>query len=105
MRYTGQGYELRIPLEGLFADRLDRYSAQAAARDGSTSVHAPVHGHAAKGAAVEVVSYRLRVRVAVPKYEPRDYRPRRVIALRAAAIKGTRQRIVRCRSSARRGDL
>ena len=28
LRYTGQGYELRTPLEGLFADRLDRGGAR-----------------------------------------------------------------------------
>jgi N-methylhydantoinase A len=34
--------------------------------------HAQLHGHAAKERPVEVVSYRLRLRVKVPKYEPRD---------------------------------
>ena len=34
LRYTGQGYELRTPLEGLFADRLTDV-ALAAVRDGS----------------------------------------------------------------------
>src|SRR5262249_31672178 len=37
--------------------------------------HAQIHGHAAKERPVEVVSYRLRVRVAVPKYEPRAAPP------------------------------
>jgi N-methylhydantoinase A/oxoprolinase/acetone carboxylase beta subunit len=32
--------------------------------------HAQIHGHAAKDKPVEVVSYRLRVRVAVPRYKP-----------------------------------
>ena len=36
--------------------------------------HAQIHGHAAKDRPVEVVSYRLRLRVAVPKYEPREER-------------------------------
>ena len=52
--------------------------------------HAAVHGHAAKERPVEVVSYRLRVRVAVPKYEPRETAappsPRSV----ADAVKGKR---------------
>ena len=71
LRYTGQGYELRTPLGGLFGDRL---TAQAlhAARGKFDERHAQIHGHAAKERPVEVVSYRLRVRVAVPKYEPCD---------------------------------
>jgi N-methylhydantoinase A len=89
LRYTGQGYELRTPLEGLFADRLTA-DALAAARDRFDERHARSHGHAAKERPVEVVSYRLRVRVAVPKYEPREAgaapSPRPV----ANAIKGKR---------------
>jgi N-methylhydantoinase A len=34
--------------------------------------HAQIHGHAAKDRPIEVVSYRLRLRVAVPKYVPRE---------------------------------
>jgi N-methylhydantoinase A len=89
LRYTGQGYELRTPLEGLFADRLTAV-ALAAARDRFDERHARSHGHAAKERPVEVVSYRLRVRVAVPKYEPREAAaapsPRSV----ADAVKGKR---------------
>jgi len=70
LRYTGQGYELRTPLEGLFEGRLTA-AALRAARDRFDERHAQMHGHAAKERPVEVVSYRLRVRVAVPKYEPR----------------------------------
>jgi N-methylhydantoinase A len=33
--------------------------------------HAQIHGHDAKEQPVELVSYRLRLRVRVPKYEPR----------------------------------
>jgi N-methylhydantoinase A len=71
LRYTGQGYELRTPLDGLFADALTAESL-AAARARFDERHAQLHGHAAKERRVEVVSYRLRLRVAVPKYEPRD---------------------------------
>jgi N-methylhydantoinase A len=71
LRYTGQGYELRTPLDGLFTDALTA-SSLAAARDRFDERHAQLHGHAAKERPVEVVSYRLRLRVAVPKYEPRD---------------------------------
>jgi N-methylhydantoinase A/oxoprolinase/acetone carboxylase beta subunit len=89
LRYTGQGYELRTPLDGLFAGRLTAASL-AAAREKFDQRHAQIHGHAAKERAVEVVSYRLRVRVAVPKYEPRAQAtppsPRAV----ADAVKGRR---------------
>jgi N-methylhydantoinase A len=71
LRYTGQGYELRTPLDGLFADALTTDSL-ARAREKFDERHAQLHGHAAKERPVEVVSYRLRLRVAVPKYEPRD---------------------------------
>src|SRR5205085_3022483 len=69
LRYTGQGYELRTPLDGLFAERLTAASL-AAAREKFDERHAQIHGHAARERPVEVVSYRLRVRVTVPKYEP-----------------------------------
>ena len=71
LRYTGQGYELRTPLDGLFTEALTSSSlTQARARFDER--HAQLHGHAAKERPVEVVSYRLRLRVGVPKYEPRD---------------------------------
>jgi N-methylhydantoinase A len=69
LRYTGQGYELRTPLNGLYDDRLTSESL-VKARDRFDERHAQIHGHAAKEKPVEVVSYRLRVRVAVPKYQP-----------------------------------
>jgi N-methylhydantoinase A len=71
LRYTGQGYELRTSLDGLFTSALDA-QAMAAARDRFDERHAQIHGHAAKERSVEVVSYRLRLRVAVPKYEPQS---------------------------------
>jgi N-methylhydantoinase A/oxoprolinase/acetone carboxylase beta subunit len=70
LRYSGQGYELRTSLVGLFVEALSETSL-AAARERFDERHAQVHGHAAKERPVEVVSYRLRVRVDVPKYEPR----------------------------------
>jgi N-methylhydantoinase A len=70
LRYTGQGYELRTPLEGLFVESLTAASL-VAAREKFDERHAQIHGHAAKERPVEVVSYRVRVRVTVPKYEPR----------------------------------
>ena len=89
LRYTGQGYELRTPLEGLFADRLTAV-ALAAARDRFDERHARSHGHAAKERPVEVVSYRLRVRVAVPKYEPREVAAAPSPRFVANAVKGRR---------------
>jgi N-methylhydantoinase A len=74
LRYVGQGYELRTPLDGLFAERLTAHSL-AAARARFDERHAQIHGHAATERPVEVVSYRLRLRVAVPKYEPRAEAP------------------------------
>jgi N-methylhydantoinase A len=89
LRYTGQGYELRTPLDGLFIEHLTEDSL-AAARARFDERHAQIHGHAAKERPVEVVSYRLRLRVAVPKYEPR---PAVGAAARAAteATKGERK--------------
>jgi N-methylhydantoinase A len=69
LRYTGQGYELRTPLDGLSIDGLP---SLAAARERFDERHAQLYGHAAKERAVEVVSYRVRLRVGGPKYEPRD---------------------------------
>ncbi|HEU5273593.1 MAG TPA: hydantoinase/oxoprolinase family protein [Xanthobacteraceae bacterium] len=71
LRYTGQGYELRTPLDGLFADGLTATSLTQA-RERFDERHAQLHGHAAKERPVEVVSYRLRLRVPVPKYAPRE---------------------------------
>jgi len=90
LRYTGQGYELRTPLEGLFAERLTMKSL-AAARERFDERHARIHGHAAKERPVEVVSYRLRLRVAVPKYSPRaEAAPARPQPIESAR-KGTRR--------------
>ena len=52
-----------------------RPTSLTAARERFDERHAQIHGHAARERPVEVVSYRLRVRVAVPKYQPREERP------------------------------
>jgi N-methylhydantoinase A len=68
MRYAGQGYELRVALDGV-ARSLDA----AALRDIAArfhAQHAAAHGHSAPDADVEVVSYRLRATVTMPKYAP-----------------------------------
>jgi N-methylhydantoinase A len=90
MRYAGQGYELRVPLvkEGR-GSALDA-NALAASRVRFDEVHARIHGHAAKEKSVEVVSYRLRVRVAVPKYQPQTLPARAPSAPSPAAVKGGR---------------
>jgi N-methylhydantoinase A len=90
MRYAGQGYELRVPLSGLWQKTLDG-AALAAVRKRFDDVHERIHGHAAKEKAVEVVSYRVRVRVGVPKFSPQPLPARPPSTPPAAAIKATRQ--------------
>jgi N-methylhydantoinase A len=90
MRYAGQGYELRVPLSGLWQGALDA-KALAAVRRRFDEVHEKIHGHAAKEKAVEVVSYRLRVRVAVPKYSPQAAELQKPSSPVLAALKGTRR--------------
>jgi N-methylhydantoinase A len=81
---------LRTPLEGLFVDRLTA-EALAAVREKFDDRHAQIHGHAAKERPVEVVSYRLRVRVTVPKYEPRAETPSAAARSSDIAVKGKRR--------------
>ncbi len=73
MRYAGQGYELRISLAGL-AHPLSGESLPAIAERFHTA-HAALHGHAARDTLVEIVSYRLRAIVPMPKYS-QDSKPR-----------------------------
>ena len=88
LRYVGQGYELRVPLDGLGEDGLDD-AGMAEARTRFDSRHARIHGHAAREKDVEIVSYRLRVTVDVPKYR-RIAEPHTETGLPAAAIAGRR---------------
>ena len=53
--------------------------------------HAQIHGHAAANKPVEVVSYRLRVRVAVPRYQPTAAEVPAPTPAPKDAIKSTRQ--------------
>jgi N-methylhydantoinase A len=71
LRYAGQGYELRTPLDGLFDGRVSA-ATLAAVRARFDERHAQIHGHSAKDRPVEIVSYRLRLRVEVPKFAPRE---------------------------------
>ena len=89
LRYTGQGYELRVSLDGIGDGALDT-AAMGAARDRFDERHAQIHGHAAKEKPVEVVSYRVRVRVDVPKYQPTPVEAAADAAVPADAGKGTR---------------
>jgi N-methylhydantoinase A len=89
LRYIGQGYELRTPLDGLFVDRLTA-DTLAGAREKFDERHAQIHGHVAKERPVELVSYRLRVRVAVPKYQAREQAAPRSPRPLADVAKGTR---------------
>ncbi len=68
LRYAGQGYELRVSLEGL-ASPLDA-DALATLEQRFHDQHAAVHGHCAKDTPVEVVSCRLRATAPMPKYAP-----------------------------------
>ena len=77
-------------LAGLWQKALDA-NALAAVRERFDEVHARIHGHAAKEKGVEVVSYRLRVRVGVPKFTPQALPARTAAPPPAAAIKGTRR--------------
>jgi N-methylhydantoinase A len=70
LRYAGQGYELRTPLDGLFDGRVSA-ATLVAARARFDERHAQIHGHSAKDRPVEIMSYRLRLRVEVPKFEQR----------------------------------
>ena len=83
LRYAGQGYELRTPLNGLFDGALSGASLLAA-RERFDERHAQIHGHAANERSVELVSYRLRLRVRVPKYEPRAGKPGRCSSVDAS---------------------
>jgi N-methylhydantoinase A len=67
LRYAGQGYELRVPLDGMPVP-LDE-AALVALGERFHDRHEAVHGHAARDAAVEVVSCRLRAVVPMPKLD------------------------------------
>jgi N-methylhydantoinase A len=89
VRYTGQGYELRVPLDGLGANGLTDDDMRAA-RDRFDDRHAQIHGHAAKDRSLEIVSYRVRLRVTVPKYQPVPAAEVVAMPAPADAVKGRR---------------
>jgi N-methylhydantoinase A len=89
LRYTGQGYELRTPLDGLYTTQVNKETLQHA-RERFDEHHAQIHGHAAADRPVEIVSYRLRARVSVPKFEPREAQRSAEPKSLESARKGTR---------------
>jgi N-methylhydantoinase A len=66
-RYSGQGFELRLPLSGLSED--ERCDLPAALSRIFHAEHARIYGHAAESEPVEIVSYRIRAVVEMPTYE------------------------------------
>lgn len=68
LRYAGQGYELRVALEGIASPLTSDALREIASR--FHKQHAAVHGHCAEDSGVEIVSYRLRAIVRMPKYAP-----------------------------------
>ncbi len=68
LRYAGQGYEIRTPLDGIEASPMTK-GGLAAIESRFHELHLAMHGHAARDQAIELVSYRLRVRSPVPKQD------------------------------------
>jgi N-methylhydantoinase A len=89
MRYMGQGYELRTPLAISAGAGIDAESL-AATRRRFDDMHEQIHGHAARERPVEIVSYRLRARVTVPKYRQQRQVAPAMSRPAAEAIKGMR---------------
>jgi N-methylhydantoinase A len=86
LRYAGQGYEIRTPLDGIDVNPVTAASlTEIAAR--FHELHQTLHGHSAPDQAIEVVSYRVRVRAPVPK---QDLPALDGLSDEAAASKGTR---------------
>jgi len=87
MRYSGQGYELRVPVAG---GRMTAATLRQA-RQRFDEAHARIHGHAAHDRPVEIVSYRLRLRVPAPKYVAVAASSARARAAPKSALKGVRR--------------
>ena len=68
LRYAGQGYEIRTPLDGLETSPMTA-AGLAQVQERFHELHQTLHGHSAQDQAIEAVSYRVRVRVPVPKQE------------------------------------
>jgi len=68
LRYAGQGYEIRTPLEGLSSSPMTT-KGLAQVQERFHELHQTLHGHSARDQEIEVVSYRVRIRVPVPKQD------------------------------------
>ncbi|MEE8445789.1 MAG: hydantoinase/oxoprolinase family protein [Alphaproteobacteria bacterium] len=68
LRYAGQGYEIRTPLDGLACSPVTG-GGLAELEERFHLLHHSLHGHSARDQAIELVSYRVRARVAVPKQD------------------------------------
>ena len=66
MRYAGQGHEIRVQVPT--GDLTDRELSSV--REAFDERHRELRGHAAPDDAVEIVNYRVRIQVTVPKYQP-----------------------------------
>ncbi len=86
LRYAGQGYEIRTPLEGIDVNPVTASSLGEIA-ERFHELHQTLHGHSAPDQAIEVVSYRVRARAPVPK---QDLPALDALSDEPAASKGTR---------------
>ncbi len=102
MRYAGPGLRAAraacrsaLPVaEGRVERSMPRRSTAARAR--FDDVHERIHGHAAKEKSVEVVSYRLRVRVSVPKFSPQAHAGAPAGAAAAGGRQGNAPCVLHC---------
>ncbi len=68
MRYMGQGHELRVPVSSGPAFKMMSEEEKQLIRKRFDSFHESLRGHKAEDEPVELVSYRIRVLVDVPRY-------------------------------------
>ena len=73
MRYSGQGHELRVPVSSGKANLLIDEEEKQFIRMRFDSLHEKLRGHKAEEEPVELVSYRVRVLVDVPRYDPSSH--------------------------------
>lgn len=89
LRYVGQGYEVTVSLNDL-SPTVEGEDRMQDIRTLFDVKHKKIHGHAASDRELEIVNYRLRVTVEVPKFEPKSIPSRPSAATPEAAIKGQR---------------
>ena len=68
LRYAGQGYEIRTPIHNLKTNPMTAEGLNQV-QERFHDLHQTLHGHSAHDQEIEVVSYRVRVRVSVPKQD------------------------------------